>query len=137
MFKLVFYLSLSKIFIMQHYTQDEFNLINNSAISSFKEESNKMVKLFKEFLKNLVLSTIEPSKKVNNAFLEKEKIEQDLRDFIYVNYPKTEEVFVNGLFFYTVETKIFFNLIVDSFGETRKELEFLYQGFFEKNFPQE
>jgi len=122
---------------MKFYTQEEFNTIDNNAKNSFKAESNKQLKLFSDFIKNLETESIEPLEKVNNAFLEKEKIEYDLKDFIYINYPKTEEVFINGFVYYTVETVIFFNLMVDSFGETRKELERLYQGFFEKNFPQE
>ena len=122
---------------MKFYTQEEFNTINNKAKDSFKKESDKQLKLFSDFIKNLEAESIEPLEKINNAFLEKEKIEYDLKDFIYINYPKTEEVFINGFVYYTVETVIFFNLMVDSFGETRKELERLYQDFFEKNFPQE
>lgn len=122
---------------MQFYTQEEFQTINNNAKDSFKKESDKQLKLFSNFIKNLETESIEPSEKVNNAFLEKEKIEYYLKDFIYINYPKTEEVFINGFVYFTVETVIFFNLMVDSLGETRKELERLYQDFFEKNFPQE
>ena len=122
---------------MQLYTQEEFNTINNKAKDSFKKESDKQLKLFSVFIKNLETESIEPLEKVNNAFLEKVKIEYVLEDFIYTNYPKTEEVFINGIVQYTLETAIFFNLIVDSLGETRKELERLYQDFLEKNFPQE
>jgi hypothetical protein len=122
---------------MKNYTQEEFNILNNNAKNTYKEESTRQLKLFLDFIKNIETESIEPSEKVNNAFLEKEKIEYDLKDFICINYPKTEEVFINGLVYYTVETVIFFNLMVDSFGETHKELERLYQDFFEKNFPQE
>ncbi|MCZ8331229.1 MAG: hypothetical protein O9282_07955 [Flavobacterium sp.] len=122
---------------MKIYTQEDFNTLNNNAKDSFKKESNKQIKLFSDFIKNLETESIEPSEKVNKAFLEKDKIEYNLKDFIYINYPKTEEVFINGFVRYTLETVIFFNLIVDSFGESRKELERLYQDFFEKNFPQE
>jgi hypothetical protein len=121
---------------MKLYTQDEFITINNNAKDSFKKESDKQLKLFSEFIKNLETESIEPSEKVNKGFLEKNKIEYNLKDFIYINYPKTDEVFINGFVQYTLETAIFLNLIVDSFGETRKELERLYQDFFEKNFPQ-
>lgn len=122
---------------MKFYTQEEFDTINNKAKDSFKKESDKQLKVFLDFIKNLETESIESSEKINNAFLEKEKIEYDLKDFIYINYPKTDEVLINGLVQYTLETAIFFNLMVDSFGESCKELERLYQDFFEKNFPQE
>ena len=122
---------------MKFYTQEEFNTINNNAKDSFKKESDKQLKLFSDFIKNLETEEITLSKKVSTASLEKEKIEYGLNDFICINYPIEKEIFINGNPIYPIETIIHFNLIVDSFGETRKELERLYQDFFEKNFPQE
>ena len=122
---------------MKSYTQEEFNTINNNAKDSFKKESYRQLKAFSDFIKNLEIEEITPSKKVSITSLEKEKIEYGLNDFICINYPIEEVIFINGNPIYPIETIIHFNLIVDSFGETRKELERLYQDFFEKNFPQE
>ena len=122
---------------MKSYTQEEFNTINNNAKDCFKKESYRQLKAFSDFIKNLETEEITPSKKVSITSLEKEKIEYGLNDFICINYPIEEVIFINGNPIYPIETIIHFNLIVDSFGETRKELERLYQDFFEKNFPQE
>lgn len=65
------------------YTQEEFNTIKNNAKDSFKKESDRQLKLFSDFIKNLEAESIDPSEKVNKASLKKEKIEYDLKDFIY------------------------------------------------------
>jgi hypothetical protein len=122
---------------MRDYTQEEFNKLKKSAEDTFTIEGNKELKNFTQFLEKLDTDEIEPFKKINKAFLEKEKIKDVLEDYIFDNYPKTEEIFINGFPIYTLDTIIHINLMAVSFCEFHNELELLYQNFHEKNFPQQ
>ncbi|WP_459926207.1 hypothetical protein [Flavobacterium covae] len=120
---------------MKQYTKEEFDSIYNSAKIDFENLSKELLKRFTECLNTIQNESCEPVKKLQKAFYEKEASENELRTFIYTKYPKTDDLIVNSIVIYTIETAVFIYLLSDDFNKSRKEFETLYQDFVVKNFP--
>ena len=121
---------------MKLYTKEEFDCLKNLAVIEFTAIKEKSLKEYSTFLDKLFIKDFEVIYKLNRALDEKEYIKQSLHTFIQNKYPKTDEIPINGLFVYTLETSIYFKLMVDEMKQADNQFQKLYQYFYLKNFPE-
>lgn len=108
---------------MKRYTQEEYQIMLKDAQNNLKDFTAKTILEFQTSLDNLT-----DKYKKEHTWDEYEKAKKLVSDFIYTNYPKTEEILVNGSVFYTAETGIFFNLVCE-IPSIDKQLEEIHKAF--------
>lgn len=115
---------------MKHYTPEEYQTLLKDAQNKLKDFVDKTLLEFQTSLDNL------PDKyKKERTWNEYEKAKKLVKNFVYINYPKTDEIFINGRLQYTVETAIFANLIYQ-IPAIDIQFEEIYQVYLLKSFPQ-
>lgn len=114
---------------MEYYSKSDIDVFVNNAKKKFDNFSNEIFSDYSKYLSKLK----ESNKKLlyEKAFDKKEKLEFQLDKFIEANFPKTDEFIINGVTQYSVETIIYFNLLVDCLIPSHKKLNKLYQEFLE------
>lgn len=123
---------------MIQYTKEEFLRMEEKARQNFKNESNKLLKEYKEDLTELENKDATILDKIREAFQKKENFYYQLKIFIENNYPKSDEIFLaNGLVQFTVDTAIHFNLAGGEFFSSNEEFQKLYLEFYQKIFSEE
>ncbi|KIA98195.1 hypothetical protein OA93_10415 [Flavobacterium sp. KMS] len=111
---------------MKKYTEAEKNSLYNTAKEELTNFSESIITNYTTFLKELKSNKLK--NKNQSAFDELQKAENQISNFIFINFPKSDEIFINGLVYYTVETFIHVNLTVESF-KTLKTLQEFFKNF--------
>ena len=104
---------------MKKYTKSEVKSLKIDAENKFKKFSNDILNEFLQYL--------EEGNSINDTFNKKEDLSYQLSNFIEINYPKTDEFFINEDMKYTVDTQIYVHLLINQFLPIRKKLSKLYQ----------
>lgn len=113
---------------MKKYTEEEKNTLYITAKKELATFSETKLNDYVGFLESLESKPYNSESKTRLALDELQKLENEISNFIFINYPKIDEIFENGLVYYTVETYIHINLFIESY-KTHKKLYSYYINF--------
>ncbi len=106
----------------------EFEHIKINALLNFNEFAETLLSEYTNYLQELNTKPFNCFSKSSIAFEQIEGFENRLLSYIQTKYPKTNEVFINGLVNYPLETIIYFDL-TSQLAQTRKKFYTLYKEF--------
>ncbi|WP_412560846.1 hypothetical protein [Winogradskyella sp. MIT101101] len=114
---------------MKTYTKEQANSLLNEAIKNFNVFTKDFEFNYSNFLNGLNDENYKSSLKISLAFEEKQKYRDKMQSFIQTFYDKSDEIIINGLTYYTVETWIFIELSTTHLSQIDKKLNILYSKF--------
>jgi hypothetical protein len=114
---------------METYTKEEANILLNQAVENFNIFTKDFETAYSNFLDELKNANYKPNSKISLAFDEKQKYRDKMQSFIQTFYDKSDNITINGLIYYTVETWVFINLSTTHLSQIDKKLDILYSKF--------
>lgn len=112
---------------MKSYSKLELDNLKEKASQKYNTFSKNTIDSYKKYLQQNKGQNRDII--VLKAYEEKLYLSSKLKDFVYDNYPKTEEYLENGVVRYTVETHVFIHLMINNVFPSDKRLDTLYQEY--------
>ena len=112
---------------MKSYSKSEVDELINKVEKEFQIFSNNVLKEYSDYLQSIKDKNINLI--VHIAVDKKEELSIQLHKFVKDRYPKTDGIFTNGVFEYSVETMIHSHLMINHVIPTDKKLCTLYREY--------
>lgn len=115
---------------MKVYTKAEYEILLNQSLKKLQDFSDNVEQKYTSFLKSLSDKDYDSLSKNRIAKDHCDSAVDEIYNFIDKTYPNGEEVFLNGLITYTIETGIRVKCLL-KVPQTRKKFDNLFQQFSE------